>query len=90
MKVFGIVARIFGLILLIYAIWYIVYGMATLVGLSGQQTGKAIYFLSGITFLALSLYLLRGAPHIMKFSYPEEAPSSNKLTPNAPENTLDL
>jgi len=64
--------------------------MATLFGLSGQQTGKAIYFLSGITFLALSLYLLRGAPHIMKFSYPEEGSSSNKLAPEAPDNSLNL
>jgi hypothetical protein len=70
--VFGIVVRVFGLSLFIYALWYLVYGISILLGLAEPTGGYRIsYFISGITFLALSLYFLRGAPHIVRFSYPE-------------------
>ena len=73
-QIFGIIVRVFGLSLLIYSVWYLVYGVATALGLPEQQSGfKAAYFISGVTFLLLSLYLLRGAPHILRFSYPEES-----------------
>jgi hypothetical protein len=71
-EVFGIVVRVFGLLLLIYALWYLVYGISVLSGLSEEAGGYRIsYFISGIMFLVLALYLLRGAPHILRFSYPE-------------------
>ncbi|MEN3365595.1 MAG: hypothetical protein V7606_2869 [Burkholderiales bacterium] len=72
-EVFGIVVRVFGLSLLVYALWYLVYGVSTVLGLGGQAGSYQVsYFISGFTFLILSLYLLRGAPHIVRFSYPEE------------------
>ncbi len=72
-KIFGIIIRVFGLSLLVYSIWYLTYGIATILGLPEQQEGYKIgYFLSGTLFLLLALYLLRGAPHIIKFSYPNE------------------
>ena len=72
-QVFGIIVREFMLVLFIYSVWYLVYGIATLLGLPEQQSGFRVgYFLSGVTFLLLSLYLLQGAPHILRFSYPEE------------------
>jgi hypothetical protein len=71
-EVFGIVIRVFGLSLFIYALWYLVYGVSTVLGLGEQAGGYRLsYFISGITFLLMSLYLLRGAPHIERFSYPE-------------------
>jgi hypothetical protein len=71
--VFGIIVRVFGLSLLVYALWYLVYGFSTLLGLSEQTSGYRIsYFISGVTFLALSLYFLRGASHLIRFSYPDE------------------
>lgn len=72
-QVFGVVMRTFGLALLIYSLWYLLYGVATVFGLPEFRAGfKVGYFLSGSLFLVVSIYLLRGAPHLMKFCYPEK------------------
>ena len=72
--IFGIIVRVIGLVLLIYAIWFLIYGFATIMGYSEVNVGyKVSYFISGTTFLLLSLYLLRGAPLLVKYSYPEKA-----------------
>ena len=72
-KIFGIIVRTFGLSLLIYAIWYLVYGIATIAGLPEDQPGYMIgYFLTGGVYLIIGLYLLRGAPFLIKFAYPPE------------------
>ncbi len=77
--VFGIIVRVFGLSLLIYSVWYLVYGIATTLGLPEQGKGfGAAYFINGVTFLLLSLYLLRGAPHVLRFSYPDESTHETK------------
>ena len=73
-QVFGIIVRLFGLSFFIYSLWYLVYGVATLLGLPEQHSGARVYcFINGVTFLVLSLYLLRGAPHILRFCYPDES-----------------
>ncbi len=70
-QIFGIVIRVYGLTITFYAVWYLVYGIATSLGLPEDMPGDEIgYFISGGTFLALGLYLLRGAPGLMRFSYP--------------------
>ncbi len=72
-QVFGIIVRVFGLSLFIYSIWYLVLGVALGLGLPEPQSGFMVnYFINGLTFFFLSLYLLRGAPHILRFSYPRE------------------
>ena len=88
---FGIVIRSFGLLLLIYSLWYLAYGVATTVGmperLPGYRTG---YFISGSLFLVVSLYFLRGAALLLKFSYPEKRRSMGEeptvLPPPLPPN----
>lgn len=70
-QVFGIVIRVYGLTISSYAVWYLVYGIATSLGLPEDMPGDKIgYFISGSTFLALGLYFLRGAPGLVRFSYP--------------------
>ncbi len=70
-QIFGIIIRVFGLTMSIYAVWYLVYGIATSLGLPEDMPGYRIgYFISGGTFLVLGLYLLRGAPGLVRFSYP--------------------
>ena len=72
-EIFGIIIRVFGLSLFIYAIWYLVYGVATIIGFSEGHSGyKIAYFISGFTFLLLSLYFLRGAPLLLRYSYPKQ------------------
>ena len=71
-KVFGIIVRTVGLSLLVYAIWYIVYGVAAVLGMQTSPDYKIGYFLSGFLFLIISIYFLRGAPVLLKFCYPAE------------------
>ena len=70
-QIFGIVIRVFGLTMSLFAVWYFVYGIATSLGLPEDMPGYGIaYYISGGTFLLLGLYLLRGAPGLLRFSYP--------------------
>ncbi len=69
--IFGIIIRTFGLSLFIYAIWYLVYGVATIAGLPEDAPGYLIsYFITGGTYFVIGLYLLRGAPFLIRFAYP--------------------
>jgi hypothetical protein len=71
--IFGIVVRLFGISLLFYAIWYLVYGIATVIGLPENEVGiMKMYFLTGFTQLFLGFYLLRGAPGLTNIAYPEK------------------
>ncbi len=68
--VFGIIVRVFGLSILIYGIWNLVFGVATTMGVQENEPGYGIeYFVSGFLFLILGLYLLRGAPHLLRYAY---------------------
>jgi hypothetical protein len=73
-EIFGIVVRVFGLSLLFYALWYLVYGVSSIVGaVAGcAESYQAAYFISGFFFLIVAVYLLRGAPQIVRFAYPPE------------------
>ena len=72
--IFGIIVRTIGLCLSLYAIWYLAFAVA--VGssiLAEEKPGDArAYLISGITFLAISAALLRGASRIVRFAYSEE------------------
>ena len=69
--IFGIIVRTFGLSLLIYAIWYLAYGVATVAGLPEDEPGYMIgYFITGGIYLLIGGYLLRGAPLLVRYSYP--------------------
>ena len=69
--IFGIIIRTFGLSLFVYAIWFLAYGIATVAGLPEDVPGyKVGYFITGGVHFAIGLYLLRGAPGIIRFSYP--------------------
>ena len=72
-KGFGVVVRSVGLMLLVYSVWYLLYGAATILGMEGTQTEwRTGYFVSGGFLLSVSLYLLRGARHLVRFCYPKE------------------
>ncbi len=76
--VFGIIVRMFGLSLTVYAIWYLLYGFATMAGLPQNQAGIGVsFFISGGMFLVVGLYLLRGAPALMRYAYPTSNKTNN-------------
>ena len=71
-KIFGIILRTVGLFLLVYAIWYIEYGIAAILGMQTPPSYKIEYFLTGILFLLIAIYFLRGGPGLLEFCYPTE------------------
>ena len=69
--VFGIIVRTAGLSTLICGMWELVFGIATLAGMPGDQPGDCGgYFMTSVLFLSIGLYLLRGAPGLLRFAYP--------------------
>ena len=75
---FGVVIRVAGLILIMYALWNLWFALFQLGGVAGpKDIGLTWYFAFGVPALLLGLYFLRGAPHILRFSYPERRDGSN-------------
>jgi hypothetical protein len=72
--VFGIILRVFGLSMTIYSFWSLLTTLS-LLGVEGFDTPTVWFFISEIGGLLLGIYLLRGAPHVVHFSYPNERSS---------------
>ena len=69
-KLFGTCIRCIGLILFLYSLSYLLYGIFAILSISTlAKRYSAEYFLSGIPYLLVSLYLLKGAPLIFKYCY---------------------
>jgi hypothetical protein len=69
-EVFGIVIRVFGLVISLYSLWLL---LSTIVlSLEGLGEGTAWFAITQIAALVLGIYLLRGAPAVVHFSYPHD------------------
>ena len=72
--VFGICVRVIGLFGFLGGIAYFIAGLCMVLwgqcGYHGFQTGQ--YLVYGVFFGGIGLYLLRGAPHFVRFAYPTE------------------
>jgi hypothetical protein len=80
--IFGIVLRAAGLYILRLSLWlfydYMLWHRTP--DAATKPYDPSIYMIWGIGYLALGLYLLAGAPHILRFAYPEpkaESPESD-------------
>jgi len=69
---FGIVIRVFGLAMTVYSLWSLVSSIA--LALAGVDVISAWFFISAIGGVVLGIYFLRGAPHVLRFSYPTDRP----------------
>jgi hypothetical protein len=68
---FGVILRVAGL-LVVYALWNLWFAFFRLVGMAGPKDLQVSwYFAFGVPALLLGLYFLRGAPHVLRFSYPD-------------------
>ncbi len=75
---FGVVVRVAGLVLVMYALWNLWFAFFQLVGMAGPKDfNLAWYFAFGVPALVVGLYFLRGAPHLLRFSYPDRRDGSN-------------
>jgi hypothetical protein len=68
--VFGIVVRVFGLTLTIYSLWSLVTNIAISLSLEGVDAGTVWFVVTAIVGVAVGIYFLRGAPRLLRFSYP--------------------
>ena len=70
-EIFGIIVRTLGLFFFIYALYNLLYGIAFCAGILDRNPDyKIAYFVTGTFFFVIGLYLLRGAPLLIRFSYP--------------------
>ncbi len=80
--VFGVIIRTFGLLLLLSALWF----LANLTGYEiGSPLGIRSLFLRGVVQPLVGLYLLRGAPGLIDFSYPSGRNGERKNPKSKPE-----
>ena len=64
--------RIIGVLVILYGIRDLIDFPLGLLGyFTLQRTAYAYYLILGIGYLVVGLYLLRGAPHLVRFAYPE-------------------
>lgn len=77
--VFGIIVRTAGFCLLLLAPWYFAYGFIELGGwIPEERAGETLaMFITGVSFAAVGLAILRGASSLVRFSYPTEATQNN-------------
>jgi lipopolysaccharide export LptBFGC system permease protein LptF len=69
--IFGVVVRVFGLSMTIYSLWALATTLS-LLGVEGFDAPTVGFFLTEIVSIAVGIYLLRGAPLLLRFSYPGE------------------
>jgi uncharacterized membrane protein YqjE len=69
---FGVAVRIMGLLIIIVALLYLISAVIVLINPKYRPGAAPIshYLLPGLLGLVFGLYLLRVAPHIVRFAYP--------------------
>ena len=78
--VFGLVLRVLGVIGVLWGCSYLMSVVYYLMGTHPEGYTIYHYLVAGIVIIALGLYFLRGAPHIVRFAYPdrEKQPESTR------------
>ena len=71
-EAFGVAIRVFGLAITLYSLWLLLSTLALL--FAGLGEGTAGFFIMQIVALVVGIYFLRGAPVVLRFSYPGEKP----------------
>jgi hypothetical protein len=68
-ELFGVVVRTVGLMISISGLWYLGYAVAQATGLSEETYPTGDYVISGAPFTALGVFLLLGAPFVVRIAY---------------------
>jgi hypothetical protein len=69
-EMFALVVRVIGVVCLVYLVRNMVNHL-----IHGSLPGDALYLVTRIIYVVLGAYLIRGAPHLVKFAYPTEPES---------------
>jgi hypothetical protein len=69
----GVVVRTVGLLLMLYSLFYFYGALAAASSPALRRGGTPVYYIGiGVVMMIVGLYLLRGAPHLLRFAYGEE------------------
>ena len=89
--VFGICVRVIGLLGLLTGSGYVIGGICFAlwgkVEYEGFRTGQYLFY--GVVFCAIGLYFMRGAPHFIRFAYPDEKVRNSNNTPDGIRQPVD-
>lgn len=81
---FGIIVRTVGLVLLVVSFYYLVPLSLIMFSFANFAYGTAVGpFVGGLLNVFASLYLLRGAPHLLDYCYPKSSSKLDVQTPDA-------
>ena len=70
---FGVLVRAIGVVLAVFALWFLAYAGELLLGLPGETPHEHIENLvSAVLAAVVAVYLIRGAPHLVRFAYPKD------------------
>ena len=71
--IFGLVVRTTGLIIIVFGFIYILDGFVILLEPTFRSQPMWHYFIDGAMLSLVGLFLLRGAPHVVRFAYPNNS-----------------
>jgi len=75
---FAIAVRVVGLLVILAALLYFVDAVIMFINPYFRAGEPAVhYFFTGVIALLVGLYLLRGAPHVIRFAFPEKGAKSD-------------
>jgi hypothetical protein len=73
--IFGLAIRIVGLIITLYGLdWLARFAMGQMGYFTLKSTDMGYYLLMAIGYIGVGFYLLRGAPHFVRYAYPDDDP----------------
>lgn len=68
---FGLGVRVVGVLIFLYGVGYLLDGALFSLGyFSYPESSPAYYVVAGMSYGVVGLYLMRGAPHLVRFAYP--------------------
>ena len=77
-QAFGFVVRVLGLFGVLWGCSYLVSVVYFLMGSHPEGYTLYHYVVASVVTLALGIYFLRGAPHIVRFAYPDDEKKNGK------------
>jgi hypothetical protein len=69
-EVFGLVVRVLGLTMTMYSLWSLVTNIAISMSVPGVDGITVWFVVTAIVGVVVGIYFLRGAPRLLRFSYP--------------------
>ena len=77
---FALAIRVIGVMILLYGVGYLLDSLLFRLGYFNYlESTPAYYVIAGLSYIFLALYLIRGAPHLVRFAYPIEEDDSENV-----------